>query len=304
MSRPFTHCGVTHDYAGPLILRETKRRYFRNHKAYVAIFVYFATKGVHIELVSDLTSEAFIAALKRLVSRRGKPLCLYSNNSTNFVGAHRQIKEFYDLLHNEQLQGEVEGFLREQGTSWKFIPPNAPHFGGLWEAAVKSAKYHLNRIAGKAHLTFEEMQTVLCEIEAILNSRPLTPLSTDPNDLVFLSPGHFLVGTTLNSSPGEDLFDVNENRWSHECLNSLQEKSKWRCNKGEQLKPNQLVLLKQQGLAPLQWQLGPIEEVQATFRQRSTNRHYQGYKGLDYHALIQNCHTTDKYIALIVIRGS
>ncbi|XP_036142109.1 uncharacterized protein LOC118645343 [Monomorium pharaonis] len=276
ISKPFSHCGV--DYAGPFLLRESKRRNARSHKAYLAIFVCFATKGVHLELVSDLTSDTFIGALKRFVSRKGKPSCMYSDNGTTFVGAQRQLKEFFDFLSNEQTQTSVQFFLRDQGTSWKFIPPNSPHFGGLWEAAVKSAKLHLHRIVGRSPLTFEELQTIFCEIEAILNSRPITPLSADPNDLAYLTPGHFLVGTALNSFPYENLIDINENRlvrwqqieqmrqhfwhrWSREYLHTLQERSKWKINKGEQLKLNQMVLLQVQGLAPLQWLLGRVEEI-------------------------------------------
>lgn len=238
----------------------------------------FATKGVHCELVSDLSSDSFIGALKRFVSRRGKSSCIYSNNGTTFVGAQRQLKELSEFLRSEEIQSDVSNFLRDQETTWKFIPPNAPHFGGLWKAAVKSATHHLHRIVGKSPLTFEELQTIFCEIEAILNSRPLTPLSNDPNDLTYLSPGHFLIGTTLNSFPYHDLIDVSENRlvrwqrveqarqhfwrrWSREYLHTLQERSKSRTNKGEQLKPGQMVLLKQQGLAPMQWLLGRIEEV-------------------------------------------
>ena len=215
VSNPFAHCGV--DYAGPFLVRESKRRNAKNHKAYchkadVSVFVCFATKGMHLELVSDLTSDSFIAALKRFVARRGKPACMYSDNGITFIGAQRQLKEFFDLLHPDQTQTDIKLFLRDHETTWKFIPPNAPHFGGLWEAAVKSAKHHLYRIAGKSPLTFEELQTIFCEIEAILNSRPLVPLSEDPNDLSYLSPGHFLVGTTLNSFPYTDITDVNENR--------------------------------------------------------------------------------------------
>lgn len=273
VSRPFSHCGV--DYAGPLLLREGKRRNAKFNKAYSAIL---ATKATHVELVSDLTSEAFIAALKRFMSRRGKPICLYSDNGSTFVGAHRQLKELHEMFKRDQKRNDIQEFLCDQETSWKFIPPNAPHFGGLWEAAVKSFKYYIHRIVGRAHLTFEEMQTVLCEIESILNSRPLTPFSEDPNDLTFLTPGHFLIGTALNSCPYSDLLHVNENRlirwerveqlrqhfwhrWSLEYLHHLQGRSKWRFNKGEQLQLNQMVLVKQPGLAPMQWMIGRIEDV-------------------------------------------
>ncbi|XP_036148006.1 uncharacterized protein LOC118647346 [Monomorium pharaonis] len=276
ISRPFSHCGV--DYAGPIILREGKRRNARNHKAYIAIFVCFATKGVHIELVSDLTSESFIAALRRFISRRGRPSCIYSDNGTVFVGANKQIKELYEFVNDPRTLSDVQHFLGERQTTWAFIPPNAPHFGGLWEAAVKSAKHHMHRIIGAAHLTFEEMATVLCEIEGILNSRPLTQLSSDPNDPAYLSPGHFLIGAPINSLPAHDLKDINENRltrwqrveqirqhfwqrWSTEYLHSLQERTKWKVNKGTQLKPDQLVLIKQQGLAPLQWLRGRVQEL-------------------------------------------
>ncbi|XP_018393051.1 PREDICTED: uncharacterized protein LOC108772093 [Cyphomyrmex costatus] len=256
ISRPFSHCGV--DYAGPLSLREGKRRNARIHKSYVSLFVCFATKAVHLELVSDLTSKAFITAFKRFISRRGRPSHMYSDNGTTFVGAQRQIQELYDFYDRSQVQSEIECFLRDLEISWSFIPPNAPHFGGLWEAAVKSAKYHMARIVGKANLTFEEMQTTLCEIEAILNSRPITPLSTDPNDLAYLTPEHFLVGTALNDLPYSDLTNVNENKllrwqrveqtrqhfWRNEYLHSLQARTKWMTNKGNQLSIDQLVLIK------------------------------------------------------------
>ncbi|XP_024876689.1 uncharacterized protein LOC112457724, partial [Temnothorax curvispinosus] len=112
VSRPFTHCGV--DYAGPIILREGKRRNSRNHKAYISVFVCFATKAVHLELVGDLTTDAFIAALKRLISRRGKPERIYSDNATNFVGAQKQIKEFYEFLKADSTRSPIEHFLHEQ----------------------------------------------------------------------------------------------------------------------------------------------------------------------------------------------
>lgn len=241
-SKPFTCCGV--DYAGPIVLREGTRRNARTHKAYIAIFVCFSIKATHIELVSNLTTDAFLGAFKRFIARRGKPTRMYSDNGTTFVGAQRQLEEFYEFYRKQETRSGLDQFLSDQGIAWSFIPPNAPHFGGLWEAAVKSAKYHMSRIVGQAHLTYEEMQTVLSEIEAILNSRPITPLSEDPNDLLCLTPGHFLVGTALNSFPCDDISDIKENRlvrwqrveqlrqhfwrrWSVEYLNLLQERTRW-----------------------------------------------------------------------------
>ncbi|XP_018395611.1 PREDICTED: uncharacterized protein LOC108774097 [Cyphomyrmex costatus] len=206
VSRPFSYCGV--DYAGPLTLREGKRRNAHTHKTHIAMFVCFATKAVHIELVSDLITDTFLAAFKRFISRRGKPSHMWSDNGTTFVGSRHRLREFSNLLEKECIQNEIQLFLREQRITWNFIPPNSPHCGGLWEAAIKFAKFHLYRIIGNAHLTFEEMQTILCDAEAILNSRPIAPLSEDPNDLAYLSPGHFLIGTTIDSFPCHDLSDI------------------------------------------------------------------------------------------------
>lgn len=276
VSRPFSHAGV--DYAGPILVKECRRRNARTHKAYIAIFVCFATKAIHIEIVSDLTSEAFLAAFKRFISRRGRPICMYSDNGTTFVGANKQLKELRELICDAQAQPALKELLRDNEISWSFIPPHAPHFGGLWEAAVKSAKFHMHRIIGNAHLTLEETQTALYEIEAILNSRPLTPISADPNDLSCITPGHFLIGTALNSFPVPDMTEVREGhllrwqrveqmrqhswrRWSAEYLHTLVERRKWRTNKGKQLEVGQLVLVQQPELGPLQWLLGRVEQT-------------------------------------------
>ncbi|XP_011136014.1 uncharacterized protein LOC105181135 [Harpegnathos saltator] len=108
VSSPFYHCGI--DYAGPLILREGKRRNVRTIKSYVAVFVCFATKAVHMELVTDLTSDTLIGALKRFVARRGKPSVIYTDNGTNFVGARRELKELYEFVNKEQVQSHVQHF--------------------------------------------------------------------------------------------------------------------------------------------------------------------------------------------------
>ena len=121
-------------------------------KAYVCVFVSLSVKGVHLELVSDLTSEAFLASLRCFTSRRGKPSLIWNDNSTTFAGAARELKEFYDFLEDQKTQQQIK---------WKFIPDHAPHFGVLWEDAVKSMKNHSRRVTSNVKLTFEELCTVL-----------------------------------------------------------------------------------------------------------------------------------------------
>ncbi|XP_058810951.1 uncharacterized protein LOC131675822 [Topomyia yanbarensis] len=90
------------------------------------------------------------------------------------------------------------------GMQWHFIPPGAPHSGGLWEAAVRSAKAHLLKVLGDSAVSYEDMATLLTQVECCLNSRPLTQISDDPNDLQPLTPGHFLVGTAMQAVPSTD----------------------------------------------------------------------------------------------------
>ena len=241
-SRPFLDVGV--DYCGPLYIKERRFRNRNKLKVYVAIFVCMGTKAVHLELVSDLTTEAFIASLKRFFSRRGISRTIHSDNATNFVGASRELAELYNLFESDEHKKTVNKFLIQQKVTWNFIPPRSPHFGGLWEAAVKSSKHHLFRTVGDTLLTFEQLETFIIEIEGILNSRPISPMSPDPNDLQPLTPGHFLIGGPLMSFPQMDLTDINSNRlsswqhaqklrqhfwkrWQKEYLHQLTVRSKW-----------------------------------------------------------------------------
>ena len=195
-NRPFLATGV--DYCGPVLIKEKRLRNTKTIKAYVAIFVCLATKAVHIELVGELTTEAFLAALKRFFVRRRKARHIHSDNAKTFIGANRELRELCNLTSNT---ADIRDYLTREQVRWHFIPPRAPHFGGIWEAAVKSMKKHLTKIVGNQLLTFETMNTYLIEIEAILNSRPITPLSSDPNDLTALTPSHFLIGDVLTSIP-------------------------------------------------------------------------------------------------------
>ncbi|XP_063915614.1 uncharacterized protein LOC135131698 [Zophobas morio] len=274
-SRPFQYSSI--DYAGPILLKNGRGRTTKRIKGYIAIFVCFATKATHIELVCDCTTESFLNALKRFVARRGKVDTIYSDNAKNFVGADRELKSLYNLLQSPNFQKKVIDHLINQKICWKFMPPRAPHFGGLHEAAVKSAKNHLRRVVKNAVLDFESMYTLLTMVEACMNSRPLSPLSSDPTDLQALTPGHFLVGDSLLASAEADLTEVAPTRlsqyqrleqmrqhfwkrWAAEYRNNLQQRYKW-ATISDQPKLGALVLLKEDDAPPLQWPLGRIEEL-------------------------------------------
>lgn len=267
---PFFKTGV--DYAGPVMIVNRKGRGSVLIKSYICVFVCFAVKAVHLELVSDLTKETFISALQRFIARRGKPHTIYSDHGTTFVGASNEIASFLNN-YSDDIQSE----LQNHGINFKHIPPYSPHFGGLWEAAVKSVKHHLKRILSLSHLTYEEMSTCLVQIEAVLNSRPLTPLSTDPTDLSCLTPAHFLIGRSLMSIPQPPLLEKNISRlqrfqrieilrqhfwqrFSSEYVSLLQQKVKWKTH-GEDLKLGALVLVKDKNQPPLLWLLGRVVQL-------------------------------------------
>ncbi|CAG9130680.1 unnamed protein product [Plutella xylostella] len=267
---PFERCGV--DYAGPVLILNRKGRGAITVKAYICIFVCFVTRAVHLELASDLSSEAYILVLKRFISRRNKPAEIFSDNGKNFVGANNELSKFLKNCSNE-----IKDYATSQSIKFHTIPPYASHFGGLWERGVKSCKHHLRRVVGNAHLTFEEFTTALTQVEAILNSRPLTPLSSDPNDFLPLTPAHFLVGRPLTAPATADLRDkpmlrltryqrveqIRQHfwaRWSKEYVSELQQRIKWRTS-SEDLKEHTMVLIKDDNLPPLKWSLGRITRV-------------------------------------------
>ncbi|GFW47041.1 probable RNA-directed DNA polymerase from transposon BS [Trichonephila clavipes] len=192
---PFNCSGV--DFSGPFFIKNKGQRKGNLFKVYICIFVCFVFKAVHIELVSDLTSQAFIAVLKRFIARRGKCAKLFSDNGKNFVGASTEIKKLLEIVRKPD--EKLANYLAAEGIEWKFMPARSPNFGGLWEAAIKSCKYHLKRVVNGINLTYEELLTVTVQIEGILNSRPLCPLSNNDDDFQVLTPAHFLINRSLNS---------------------------------------------------------------------------------------------------------
>lgn len=274
-SKPFSRCGV--DYAGPFQVLRSRGRGMRTSKGYIAVFVCMSTKAIHLELVGDLTTDSFLGALSRFTARRGRPNEMWSDNATNFRGADLALRQ---LLHDAELDwSRIEGSLAQEGIRWRFIPPTAPHFGGLWEAGVKSAKRHLRRVAGSKSLTYEEFSTLLAEIEMILNNRPLTPFGGDLDDLDVLTPAHFLTGGPVISAPRPSSTNVNLDhlthwnlvqglrddfwtRWGREYLNTLQQRVKW-IRPRQNISPGDLVVIVDPSLLrPTgRWPLGRVVSV-------------------------------------------
>lgn len=270
-SKPFHHVGI--DFCGPFLIKYPFRSKVVT-KAYVCVFVCFVTRACHLEIVGDLTTESFLASFRRFTSRRGRCAHAYSDNGTNFIGAKGVLDDLQRLLNSEYHKNELLKYCNENAIEWHNIPPRSPHFGGLWEAAVKIAKSHMKRVIGDNSFTMEELSTLIVEIEACMNSRPLTPMSNDPSDLEVLCPSHFLIGSPLTSLPDPDLTHLNYNRlkhyqqiqyllqtfwkrWHTEVLSELQERNKW-YKEPLVLKVGMLVLLKEQNLPPLKWLTGRI----------------------------------------------
>lgn len=272
--KPFINCVI--DNTGDIKTKYNKGRGAKVVKSYATIFVCMATKAIHIEIVSDLTAVAFIAALRRFMARRGHVRNIYSDNATCFTKANKLLLEL-SASEADQFEGHISDEFNKQGIMWHFNPPAAPHFNGLAEAAVKSVKTHMKRVMGETILTYEELSTLLCQIEACVNSRPLCPTSSDPNDFSSITPGHFLVGQPLLSFPDENHVETKINwltrwqlvqkmhqgfweRWRLEYLSQLQVRSKW-LSREKQPQLNDLVLIKDDNTASNKWPMARIVDL-------------------------------------------
>ncbi|XP_055632364.1 uncharacterized protein LOC129772870 [Toxorhynchites rutilus septentrionalis] len=256
-TKPFAICGI--DYCGPVYIKPPVRNRAPT-KAYIAIFVCFATRAVHIELVSDLSTPALLAALRRFVARRGRMNEIHSDNGTAFKGAANELRRIYDMLKfSESDRKQILDWCAENEITWRFIPPRAPHFGGLWEAAVKSAKHHLIREIGTVNVGYVDMCTLKLRY------------------LEVLTPAQFLIGTSFQAVPGNNLCAIPDNRlthfelvqkrfqriwarWAPEYLQMLQSRAT-KCKSPVTITPGTVVVIKDDNLPPLQWPLGRIIKV-------------------------------------------
>ncbi|XP_055605321.1 uncharacterized protein LOC129753522 [Uranotaenia lowii] len=273
-SPAFLKVGV--DFAGPIFLKQNQRK-ASPVKGYICVFVCLVTKSLHLEVVENLATEAFIACLHRFVGRRGLPEIIFSDNGTNFVGAKHELHQLYSMLKDQLTQQKISEFCLPKEISWEMIPPNAPHMGGIWEAGVKSVKTILKKVTKDARLNFVEFQTLLIRIEALLNSRPLYSNPEDPAEPDALTPGHFIADRPLLAIPEPTCDGIPENRlsrwqyvqvlrnqfwkrWSQEYLTELQGRAKW-TKKTPNIRPGMVVLVKDDNLPPQSWKLGIIEQT-------------------------------------------
>lgn len=276
---PFVNVGV--DMAGPYSLKltdkvnmTTRNRIMPEMKGWIAVFVCLVTRAVHLEPTDGMSTDDFLHAYQRFVSRRGNPERMYSDNGTNFVGANNELANALRIWQDESIQH----YAQLGGTEWYFITPSAPHEGGMWEAAVKSMKYHLKRVIGTQKYSLKGITTLTASVEACMNSRPLCALSDDADDRDALSPAHFLIGRAMKLPLHEKVESAEEKslklmfsklqaniqsfwkQWSEDYLQALTQLPKWR-KQYENLKIDQLVIIKNENVPPTYWAMGRITQV-------------------------------------------
>lgn len=265
ISKPFSYVGV--DYAGYFDCKCVAHRTVRYYKIYAAIFICLTTRAVHIEVVPDLSTDGLIEALIRMTARRGLPVHMYSDNGTNMVGAGKLL-----TFDREKL----ESFAANERFQWSYIPPRSPNFGGIWEAAVRSAKKHLAVVVKGQVLNVLEYCNIFTRIEAILNSRPLCYRADAEQGNEAITPAHFLIGDSLLAVPQiDDDSSIPLSRrlqlirsqinsfwriWSKDYINQLQQRVRWQTRQPN-LAAGQVVLLKSEATKPFQWPLARVEKV-------------------------------------------
>ncbi|XP_072164399.1 uncharacterized protein [Diadema setosum] len=261
---PFTYTGV--DFFGPFRVKRGRSEM----KRYGCVFTCLASRAVHLEVAHSLDTDSFVFALRRFISRRGYPAKIFSDNGTNFRSGHKELKESLASLNSSK----IGRFLSQKGIAWQFTPPGASHMGGVWERVIRSVRKILEGLLNQQLITDEALMTFMTEVEAILNARPLTQLSTDPHDDEPLTPNHLLL---LRKSPSlppgiftkddcytrrrwrqvQYLADQFWKRWVKEYLPLLQQRQKWTKSKRNFMQDD-LVLVADDCAPRGQWPLGRI----------------------------------------------
>ena len=269
---PFTNVGI--DYFGPINVKRGRSTL----KRYGVIFTCLTSRAIHLEVANTLDTDSCINAIRRFICRRGQVLSIRSDNGTNFVGANREMREALAALNDNRIQGA----LVQDGVTWNFNPPAASHHGGVWERLISSVRTVLHSVLCQQSLDDEGLQTVFCEVEAILNSRPITTVSDEVNDLEALTPNHILL---LKGKPAlppglfdkKDLYirrrwrqvqyiaDLFWKRWISEYLPLMQERQKW-SRERRSLTPGDVVIVADSTAPRGSWMMGKVLEVKSDAR--------------------------------------
>ena len=264
---PFTDVGV--DYFGPIEIKRGRSVV----KRYGVIFTCMASRAVHLEVAHTLDTDSCIHALRRFICRRGQVTSLRSDNGTNLVGAERELKEALKGLNQDKIQNAM----LQQGIKWNFNPPAGSHHGGVWERLIRMVRNVLRSVLKQQMLDEEGLQTLMCEVEAILNDRPLTKSSDDPMDLEALTPNHLLLLKTQPILPPglfakDDLYikrrwkqaqymaDLFWKRWIKEYLPLIQERQRWSAKK-RSFAPGDIVVVVDPTAPRGSWLMGRILDI-------------------------------------------
>lgn len=261
---PFSHVGI--DYFGPIEVKRGRAQV----KRWEVIFTCLVSRAIHLEMANFLTTDSCINAIRRFICRRGSVVSIRTDCGTNFIGAQRELQEALKALNHQKIQNT---FLTE-GIKWIFNPPFGAHYGGVWERLIKLVKKILTSVLKQQTLDDETLSTALCEVEAILNDRPITTVSSHPNDLEPLTPNHLLqLKAKTTMPPGvfekhdqdsrkrwrqtQYLADLFWRRWTKEYLPLMQERSKWNSIR-RNLSPGDLVIIIDNTAPRNSWMMGRV----------------------------------------------
>lgn len=274
---PFTHVGL--DFAGPLFISTKNSEGAENEskKVYICLFTCASTRAIHLELTSGLNVEAFLLAFRRFTGRKGVPATLHSDNAKTFKSSSREVQR---IIRSE----EVWRYLTNKQIQWNFIIEKAPWWGGYWERLVRSIKRPLKKVLGRATLGFDELNTILVEIEAVINSRPITYVYDDEESISYpLTPSDLIYGRRITCTPNASHYEIVSTnpsltrkarhhkhvlrqlttQWRKEYLTSLKERAQ-AVSRGSDKKPieiGDIVLLKNDSTSRVFWKIGKVEEL-------------------------------------------
>ena len=273
---PFSNVGV--DVFGPWnIMTRRTRGGSAQSKRWAVMFSCLTTRAVHIELIEEMSSSAMINAVRRFVAIRGEVKIFRSDRGTNFIGATDDLR--IDAVNVED--GELRNYLYKSGTIWIFNAPCSSHMGGAWERMIGSARRILNSMLMKVtdkNLTHDVLSTFMAEVSAIMNNRPLVPVSVDSGSPYILTPATLLTQKTADAFPARSLGEFTDKdlfraewrrvqslsnnfwrRWRDEYLTTLQARRKWNEVRNN-LKVGDVVLLREKAIHRNSWPLGIVEE--------------------------------------------